>query len=295
MKMTRDNYGVLLTPVHRKIYWDAYTEKPQQFSKLFKTETMNQKTETVPHLGGFGAWSENTEGNTINEDAMHEGETATFTAQRFDKGYSLTWELVKDDLYNVMKGYGKGGSAKALGKGLRVRQELLCAGIINNGFSNTGYDGVALFSDSHPLVEDGTCDNLIIGAVSDTNVKAALTLLRNHVDEANLKIEAVADKLWAAANKEWDVYTILRSNNVSGELSNNENVLPSLKPVIMDYLTDNYWGIMDSSFENLKFKWREKAIFDSQPIPKTVDYFMYGYARFTAGYEDWRGIAGSQG
>jgi len=296
MKMSRDNFGDLLTPIHKKIIWLAYTEKEPQYTKMFKTDTMMQKTETYPHLGAFGMWSENTEGNTINEDQMSQGDEATFTAVRYDKGYSLTWELVRDDLYNVMKGLGKGGTAKALGKGLRVLIETQCAAVINGGFSNTGYDGVALFYNSHPLIDsDSVLDNLITGAVTDANVKAALTLIRGHVDEAGLPIGCKADLLWAAANKEWDVYTILGSTLVAGELSNDKNVIPKLRPFISDYLTDGYWGVQDTSYENLIFKWRDKPIFDSQKIPKTVDTFMFGYSRFDEGYVDPRGLVGSTG
>lgn len=300
MKMTRDNFGQLLIPGHKKIIWNAYREKPEQYTQLFTVDSMNKKTETVPHFGGFGKWASNTEGNTINEDKMSQGETATFEAVRYDKGYSLTWELVQDDQYNKFKnvknGLGVGGSAQGLGRGLRVTIEEACANIINNGFSNVGYDGVSLFNNSHPLIDsDLTCDNLITGAISDENVKAALTLLRGHVDEAGLKIEAKGDILFAAANKEWDVYTILKSNNVAGALINDKNVLPNLKPVIMDYLTDNIWGVKDSAFQNLTFLWREKPWFDAQPIPKTVDWFVFGYARFDEGYVDYRGIVASQG
>ena len=296
MKMTRDNFGELLTPIHKKIIWNAYNEKPEQYSKLFKVDKMDRKEVTYPHLGGFGMWGTNTEGNVINEDSMSEGEVATFTAARYDKGYSITWELVKDDLYNVMKGIGKGGSAQALGKGLRVTCEVLAAKIINNGFSNVGYDGVALFSNSHPLADSSDLgNNLVTGALTDTNLKSALTLMRDQVDEAGLKIQAIADTLFVAANLEWTAYTILRSEKVAGELSNDTNVLPRLIPVIMDYLDDNIWGVQDSSIENLLFLWREKPIFDSQPIPKTVDWFMYGYARMTCGYNDWRGLVASTG
>jgi len=296
MKMTRDNFGVLLTPVHKKIIWDAYTEKKTQYTNMFKVSDMNAKQETYPHLGAFGMWDANTEGNTINEDSMSEGDTATLTALRYDKGYSLTWELVRDDLYNVMKGMGKGGSAKALGKGLRVKIESLCAAVINGGFANTGYDGGALFQNSHALADSSsTCDNLTTGAPTDTTVKGAMTLMRGQVDEAGLKIEAMADKIWAAANLEFTIYTILKSTNVSGELSNDKNVISGLSPVIMDYLTDGYWGLQDSSFENLVWKWRDKPIFDSQPIPKTVDTFIFGYARGAAGYVDFRGLVGSTG
>jgi hypothetical protein len=295
MKMTRDNFGQLLTPVHKKIAWNEYNEVPEQFSKLCDVEKMDRKTETVQRLGAFGAWGTNTEGNTINEDSFGQADDVSFTYDRYDKGYSLTWELTLDDLYGVMKGLGKGGSAQALGKGLRVAVETAFAAVINGGFANTGYDGTSLFSNAHTLASGGTDDNLITGAVTDGKVKEALTLMRSQKDEAATKIQAIAKQIFAAANKEWDVYTILKSTNVAGQLSDNKNVLPSLTPVIMDYLTDNLWGVRDPSIDNLKFKWRQKAIFDSQPIPKTVDYFMFGIALFTAGYEDYRGLVASAG
>jgi len=296
MKMTRDNFGVLLTPIHRKIVFMAYNEKAPQYTDLFSVGSMTKKDETYPHLGAFGMWDDNNEGAVINEDSMSEGPTATFTAVRYDKGYSLTWELVRDDLYNVKKGLGIGGSAPALGKGLRTTIETKCATILNGGFSNTGYDSSALFATDHDLVDSATDgDNLITGAISDANVKAALTKLRGTLDEAGMKLGVNADILWAAADKEWDVYTILQSAGQSGTGDNDKNVIPRLRPVINDYLTAGYWGVKDSSYENLKFLWRDKPIFDSQPISKTVDHFMYGYARFDEGYMDWRGIVGSAG
>ncbi len=296
MKMTRDNFGDLLTPIHKKIIYNAYTEKEPQYTKLFGVDMMSKKEETFPHMGAFGMWDSNTEGNTINEDEMSQGDEAIFTAERFDKGYSLTWELTRDDLYNVMKGKGKDGSAPALGKGLRVRIETNCGDVINNGFSNTGYDGVALFSNFHSLADSASYgDNLLTGALSDTKAKEALTLLRGTVDEAGLKVGCVGDLLWAAADEEWNAYTITRSSGPAGELSNDKNVLPGLRVVIMDYLTDGYWGVKDSSYDNLMFMWRDKPIFDAQKIPKTVDWFMFGYSRFDEGYIDWRGIVGSTG
>ena len=134
MAITRDNFGALLTPVHKKIIWKAYNDKAEQYSKLFKSDTANQKTVSYPHLGGFGMWGTNTEGNVINEDTMSEGPIASFEPVRYDKGYSITWEMVQDDLYNVTKGIGKGGTATSLGRGLKTTQESVAANVINGGF-----------------------------------------------------------------------------------------------------------------------------------------------------------------
>lgn len=300
MKMNRDNFAQLLTPIHKKIFFDSYTEKPEQFSKIFDTkDVMTKKQETFPHMGAFGLWNSNTEGNTINESEMHQGNTATFTAGRYDNGYSLTWELVQDDLYSVLKGLGKGGSAKALGEGFRKTLETLCAAVLSGGFANTGYDAVNLFSNSHPLADSTSLgDNLTTGALTDANLKTGLTLMRSQVGESNIKIQAMADTLIISQDNEYTANAILKSTGPAGVLSNDTNTLPRLQIEILDFLptaASAYWFLKDSSFENLKFMYREKPMFDSQPIPKTIDYFCYGYSRFSYGYNSWRGLVGSAG
>ena len=296
MKISRDNFGELLTPIHKKIIWDAYRSKPEQYSNLFKSDTANQKTVSYPHLGGFGMWSTNTEGNVINEDTMSQGDVATFEPVRYDKGYSITWEMVQDDLYNVMKGLGKGGTAKALGRGLQTTKETVAANVINNGFSNVGYDGVSLFNSAHPLIDSAsTGSNLITGALTDSNLKDALVAFKKTPDEAGLKVISMADKMFIASNLEFTAKTILRSSGPANELSNDSNTLPSLGLVMMDYIDDDMWGLKDSSFDNLLWLWWNKPLFDSQPIQKTVDHFVFGYSRFDGGYVDWRGIAASLG
>lgn len=304
--MTRDNFGQLLVHGHKKIFFDEYTSLPDQYTNVFDIGTdMQTKTETYQHEGGFGKWSENTEGNTINETQMHEGQTVTWIARRFDQGYSVTWEMVQDDLYNIMQkvspivteGKGKGGSAKALAQGLKATIESDCADVLNNGFTANGYDSVPLFSNSHPLADSAALgDNLTTGALSDLALKAALTLLRQTVDEAGVKIMAVPDKLIVPAELEFTAKQILKSTNIAGELSNTANTLPDLKLVVMDYLTSSSaWFVKAKTLKNLEFRWRERPWFGAREIPKTVDWFYHGFTRFDNGYGNYRGIVGSAG
>lgn len=294
-RMTRDNFGELLEPTHRKVFFDSYNEKPTQYTKVFKKGKMNKKTETYVHEGAFGMWETNTEGSTFNRSKMSEGAKATFTAQRYDKSYEVTWELVQDDQYSVFKGIGQGGSAKALGKGLRTTEEVKCADVIKNGFTTVGYDGVPLFSSTHPLTDStDTCSNLITGALTDENLKKALTLMRSQVDEAGLLIQAHANQLVVAPELEFTAKAIVRSSLQSGTNYNDVNTVPELEVVVWDYLAGTtIWFIQDTSFENLMFLTREAPIFRSERIPDTMDWRMIGYARWDEGYVDWRGLVGS--
>lgn len=299
--MTRSNFASLLTPIHKKVFFDSYNEVPSVYKKIFKVDKMNAKTQTYPHLGALGLWLQNTEGSKFNHDKFDEGDIASFEAKRFDKAYELTWELVQDDLYNVMKGIGKGGSAKGLGRGLRATEETEAASIITGGFSNVGYDGKPLFATDHPLINSSSvCSNLISGALTDENLKRAMTLMRQQKDEAGIVISASAKRLVVCPELEFQAKAIVNSILQSGTNYNDVNTLPNLEVVVWDFLSDPTgatmpWFIQDPSFENLLFLRREEPIFDSEKIEDQMDYRMYGYTRFDVGYCDWRGLVGSTG
>ncbi len=299
--MTRDNFAELLTPIHKKIFFDSYNEKPLMYKNIFKTDKMNAKKQTYPHLGAFGLWQTNTEGSKFNHDKFDEGEVASFEAKRYDKAYQLTWELVQDDLYNVMKGIGKGGSAKGLGRGLRATEEAESASVILKGFDNTGYDGKALFAKDHPLINsESECSNLIEGPLTDESLKAALTLMRLQKDEAGILISASATQLVVCPELEFTAKAIVNSILQAGTNNNDVNTVPNLTVRVWDNLSDpegtmKPWFIQDTSLDNLLFLRREEPIFGSEKIQDQMDYNMYGYTRFDVGYCDWRGLVGSKG
>lgn len=294
--MTRNNFANLLTPIHKKIFFDSYNEVPSVYKKIFKVEKMDAKSQTYPHLGALGLWEQNTEGSKFNHDKFDQGPVASFEAKRFDKAYELTWELVQDDLYNVMKGLGKGGSARGLGRGLRATEETETSNVLANGFSNVGYDGKALFATDHPLINSSAnVSNLINGALTDEKLKAAMTLMRQQKDEAGIVIQASAKRLIVSPEQEFQAKAIVNSILQSGTNNNDVNTVPNLEIVVWDFLTGPAWFIQDPTFDNLLFLRREEPIFDSERIQDQMDYRMFGYTRFDVGYCDWRGLVGATG
>lgn len=282
----------LLEAGHRKIVSDTYASRPKQYPMLFKEMQANLRTESFPHVGAFGLAPSSTEGAPYNEDQITEGYTAEFTPTIYNLSYVITHEAIKYDQYRKME-----KEAMNLGRSLAAREETQAAAVINGGFATaTGYDGVYLFSNSHPLENSASLgDNLTTGALSDPNLKLAKQLMRATVNEANIKIMAIPDTAWVAANLEWTLATLLESTNVAGELSNNKNVLGGMRRAVMDYLTDGYWGVADSSMETLVFMWYEKPHYGMEDIPNSDDYRFFGQESFDEGYVDWRGIVGSVG
>ena len=299
-KMTRDNFGELLVVGHKKIFFDAYNEKPCQYKQVFKLDKMTKKQETYPHLGALGMWDEGHEGQVFNTMAFSEAPKATFVAVRYDNSYEVTWELIQDDQYAVFHGKGVNGDAKGLGRGLRAREETNAAKVILDGFTVPGYDGVPLFSAAHPLADSTkTVSNIIDGELNDVNLKKALTMLRKQTDEAGIPIAARATQLVVCPELEFVARTLVESLQTAGTNNNDKNTLPRLQVVVMDYLENDaglkVWFIQDTSLDNLVFLTREEAIFRSERIPATMDWKFIGYKRFAEGYVDWRGLVGSTG
>ena len=299
--MTRSDFGVLLTPIHKKIFFDSYNEVARKYPSIFKVEKMVKKDQTYPHLGAFGLWTENQEGNNFNESDFGEGEVASFEAKRFDNSYRITWELMQDDQYNVMRGIGKGGSAKGLGRSLRATEETSAANVIKNGFANVGYDGKALFAKDHPLASSSaTVSNLLNLPLTDESLKIALTMMRTQVDEANILIAASAKQLVVCPELEFQAKAIVNSILQAGTNNNDVNTIPNLQVVVWEYLSDptgatKPWFIQDTTIDNLLFLRREEPIFDSERLEGKMDYRMFGYTRYDVGYCDWRGLVGSKG
>jgi len=122
-----------------------------------------------------------------------------------------------------------------------------------------------------------------------------MTKMRLTLNEAGTIIPARTKRLVTGPENEWTALEILKSVNQAYELSNTSNVIEGIRPFVWDYIEGTTWMLQDPSYENLKVLWRDRPKFDSMPLPKTVDWFMYGYMRLDTGYMDWRGIVASDG
>ena len=119
--------------------------------------------------------------------------------------------------------------------------------------------------------------------------------MRNQIDQAGNKIQAVARQLIVGPDNEWTAKEITSSVNQAFEQSNTKNVVEGLSVVVMDYITGSTWVLRDPSFKNLVHMWRERPFYDSQTLPKTIDFFMFGVGRWDNGYYDFHGLVGSAG
>ena len=93
-----ENFGKLLYPGLRKIFFETYDEIPEQFPKIFNVETSNSATETDHGMGAFGDWTERTdELSPVAYAKIKDGGEVTYKHKAFTKGFMISRELNDDE------------------------------------------------------------------------------------------------------------------------------------------------------------------------------------------------------
>lgn len=288
------NFQALLEPKFRKIFFDSYSEIPEQFSKVFNVKSSKKAKEHDYHVSGTGVWEEKQPSAPIAEDEINMGQEVTYIHKSYAKMISVERELADDDQYSVIEKL-----PRSLGTGCRVTVETTAASVINNGFATNGYDGVPLFSASHPLLRGGTASNLLTGAdLVDASLKIGIAAMRtNTLTQEGFKMQAEAKQLIVHPDNEFNALTLIHSALQAGTPNNDKNVIQSkLSVMVLDYLDDSdAWFLRDPRLSETNFFWRVKPEFKSTEIFDNLVAKYRGYARFSVGYSDWRGWIGNPG
>lgn len=297
-----EHFGKLLEPGLRKIFFETYSEIPEQYSKIYNVKKSKKAKETDWGMGAFGDWVERENGlSPVSYATISPGLERTYIHKAFTKGFMIERELYDDEQYNQINKF-----PKALARAGRAKVEKDAMLPLINGFDGSNhpiYDGKALFANDHPLLDSsGTGDNLVSGALSEANLKIAIQCMKETVDEAGNLIQLVPDILVVPPALEHTALEIVKSTHKPGTANNDINTLAGkLRVVVMDYLgsvaggSDTAWFIMDSKRHELNFFWRVKPEFKWAEDFDTFVAKYRGYMRYSFGVSDWRGIVGSPG
>ena len=302
------NFGKLLEPGLRKLFYETFDEVPEQYSKIFKVHNSKKAREVDYGLGAMPLWSEfgtainaNLTGTAVTTGEMPSVNYVTIPAglervyvhKEFAQGFQVERKMVDDEQYGVIN-----KMPKDLARAGRYKVEMDAASVLNKGFEGSGYDQKPLFAKDHPLLKSGeTCSNLIEGELNVENLKKAIIAMRNFKDEAGKKVVYKADTLIVPPALEFKAIELLNSiNQADSELNNVNSLKGKLKIVVLDFLeSDTAWFVMDSARHELNFFWRVRPEFKQAEDFDTLVAKYRGYMRYSYGYSDYRGIVGSKG
>lgn len=298
-----ENFGKLLEPGLRKIFFETYDELPEQYAKIYNVHTSSKAVEHDWGMGAFGDWELRTsQFDTVSYKTLSPGLDRTYVHDAFTQGFKITREMYDDDQYRQMN-----KMPQAMARSGRAKVEKDAMKPLINGFDagHPIYNGQPLFSDSHPLLDsDKTVSNLAHGPLNDENLKKAIQLMRETLDEAGNLVQFRATKLIIPPALEDTAIRVLKSSQTSGTDLNDTNRFLNnygIEIVVMDYLSetaggsDTAWFLQDGSRHELNFFWRIRPEFKwDESFDDFVSKYR-GYMRYSYGVSDFRGLVGSEG
>lgn len=305
------NFGKLLEPGLRKIFFETYDELPEQYARIFNVMDSSKAVEHDWGMGAFGDWTQRaSQYDTVAYKTLSPGLERTYTHEAFTQGFMVTREMYDDDQYRQIekmpKAMARAGRAKIEKDAMTplIQGFFVDDGVGNNVNPNI-YDGKALFASDHPLLDSaGTGSNLATGALSDATLKDAIKIMRETPDEAGNLIQLRPTRLIIPPALEDTAIRVTKSEKISGgNLNDTNKYLNSygLEIVVMDYLgsvaggSDTAWFLQDGGRHELNFFWRVRPEFKWEEDFDTFIAKYRGYMRYSFGVSDWRGLVGSTG
>ena len=301
--------GIITTASHPKALWpgikawwgQVYDEHPEEYSKLFDSDTSRQNYEEDVQLTGFGLAPVKAEGSGVAYDSEIQGFTTRYTHVAYALGYIVTKEELDDNLYEQVSRR----RAAALAMSFRQTKENIGANIYNRAFNSTyvGGDGVSLCTTAHPNTSGGTFANTptVAADLSEASLEDALTALMGFQNDRGLLINVMPRSLIVARQNWWNANRILKSAYTPSTANNAVNVLVATNAlpegiVMNHYLTSpNAWFVRTNIQNGLKYYSRVGIQFDQDNDFDTMNAKAKGYERYSFGWTDPRAIYGVNG
>src|SRR6185503_20873418 len=133
--------ALITTGTHPKALWPgikawwgrSYAEHTEEYPVLFDKDTSNKAYEEDVEITGFGLAPVKPEGTAIVYDQESQGSVTRYTHVAYALGYIVTFEELRDDLYEVVSKR----RAQQLAFSMRQTKENILSAIYNQGFNSS--------------------------------------------------------------------------------------------------------------------------------------------------------------
>lgn len=309
-------FGKSIEPIkfHAKKKAEAF-EKTSVLPILFSMASSDNWAEKETEMTGIGSWEPMAEGGEIPMDGMQEGYSRAFEHIEFSKGFAITRKMmddakllkIRDVTDQLMTSYYR--TRELFGHQLYVDAAL---GKTVSQFKKWNVpihcaDGMPLFSQEHPSKVDDTLKqcNCCSDEFSVEALSAAESEMQNFKGYTEEEVSAVVPDTIVIPN-DWKlkqtVFAAIGSDKDPDSSNNGFNYHFGRWNVIVDpYLNGMLkdgakpWFLIASGYnqEMGGGRWydRVKAEIDAEKKTNRTR-LLTGYARWSAGFKDWRFIYG---
>ena len=300
--------GVITTGAHPKALWPGiktwwgrqYAEHEQEYVDWYDVETSDKAYEEDVEISGFGVLREKDQGSALTYDSEVQGATTRYTHVAYGGGYIVTYEELRDNLYEVVSKRRAGMLAFAG----RQTEEIVGASTFNNAF-DTNFpigDGASLLSASHPTMAGNQSNVLANSAdLSELAIEDIGTQIMQAKDYRGNLISLIPQFLGIPPAYYFDANRIVNSVLQNDTANNAINVIKASgmfpKGIkVNHYLTSSTnWFIRTNAPYGSRWFWRDKPSFDTDNEFDSKNAKAAQYMRFSCGVTDWRQWFGSEG
>lgn len=302
--------GIINTSSHPKLLWpgikavwgQVYDEHPTEYTDLYAIESSDKAYEQDVQITGFGLAPVKGQGAPVSYDSEMQGIISTYQHIAYALGYIVTYEELRDNLYEEV------ASRRAKANAFSMNQTLENVGafLYNNAFSNTYFttgDNVALVSTAHTNATGGTYSNALSPAadLSELALEDLSIQIMGTQTDRGLLISVMPESLHVPRQEWFNAHRILGSVLQSNTANNNINVLKAVNAFPKGIKLNHYftaphaWFVRTNCPNGMQLFWRDKPSFDQDNDFDTKNAKAASYMRFSVGCTDPRGIFGSNG
>jgi len=300
--------GVITTGNHPKALWPGinawwgrkYNEHTEECKELFNTESSDQSYEEDVQVKGFGLAPVKEEGGGIRFDSEVQGFVTRYTNVAYALGYIVTYEELKDGLYETVSKR----RSESLAFSMRQTKENVAANVYNRAFNSsfTFGDGKELLATDHPSAAGDWSNELATAAdLSEASLEDLTIQIMQAKNDKGLRISLMPQSLHVAPSEWYNANRILKSVLQNDTANNALNVLKSTNAIpkgikVNHYFTDpDAWFVRTNVPNGLKHFEREAVSFTQDNDFDTKNAKAACYERYVFGVTDPRALYGSPG
>ncbi len=311
MAINRGNIAKQLLPGLNAVFGLEYGSIEDEHVPLFEIENSDRAFEEEVLFTGFGEAPTKSEGAAVQYDSASESFTSRYSHETVALAFAVTEEAMEDNLYDTFAKV----RARGLARAMATTKQVKAANVFNNGFNANfaGGDGVAFFSNSHPVV-GGTQDNLLAASdLSEATLETALIAIQNTQDDRGILTGTRAESLHIPPNLQFTAEKILASTlstsigvnpttAANGATNLNDvNAVRSMSMLPKGYFVNHRFTDTNAYFIKTDVPNGAKMFVRAPLATKMEPDFDTGNLRFKArerysfGFSDWRSYYGSAG
>jgi len=299
MAATAAGFAELLEPKLSNVWHDAFPAFESMFARAFNIRDMDKNTITDALMGGFGPLQNQADGDDIKFDDPLGVDEQTYTYVVKGLAYRVHERLWRNDLYGEVERFERDLMDTA-----RDDAEQTAWNVFINGFgtTNTGFDGLALFSTAHTRKDGGsnqannpsTDEALSVSALHNGLIQ--MMKWKNHRGRPRVHMPK---RLIVPPDLSITAWEILDSTLKQGTANNDKNIITnrfSLEdPIVTPYLTSTTAWFLQAENHDLNFFWRfrpesgMRTNWDTESVERKVRQGL------VAGFGMWEGNYGTDG